>query len=195
MNFFQKMFQVPQTRQMNQPKMFRKKSPSDELFLNFSAKVQNLTVLSFIYMIRIRFFWARGINSEWVSGGTVLHVREIQDCDLVFLSMKICECSMPISRLMWYFASPICLWMFRSSHERSPWNGVGLVLPPSVCWLRRNTSTSWFLTCLVLNIRKACFIGSAVRRICITCLVSDSYCIMYWRNFLIVTSDVAGGIE
>ena len=34
----------------------KKKSPSDELFLHFSAKVQNLTVFSFIYMIRIRFF-------------------------------------------------------------------------------------------------------------------------------------------
>ena len=36
--------------------MFRKKSLSDELFLHCSAKVQNLTVFSFIYMIRIRFF-------------------------------------------------------------------------------------------------------------------------------------------
>ena len=33
-----------------------KKSLSDELFLDFSSKVQNLTVLSIIYMIRIRFF-------------------------------------------------------------------------------------------------------------------------------------------
>ena len=41
------------------PKCFEKKparSPSDELFLHFSAKVQNLAVFSFIYMIRIRFF-------------------------------------------------------------------------------------------------------------------------------------------
>ena len=36
--------------------MFRKKSPSDELFLHFSAKVQNLAVFSIIYIIRIRFF-------------------------------------------------------------------------------------------------------------------------------------------
>ena len=42
-DFFQKMFEDPQTRQMN-PKMFRKKSLSDELFLHFSSKVQNLTV-------------------------------------------------------------------------------------------------------------------------------------------------------
>ena len=33
-----------------------KKSLSDELFLHFSSKVQNLTVFSIIYMIRIRFF-------------------------------------------------------------------------------------------------------------------------------------------
>ena len=50
------MCENPQIRQMNWPKMFRKKSPSDELFLHFSSKVQNLTVFSIIYMIRIRFF-------------------------------------------------------------------------------------------------------------------------------------------
>ena len=33
----------------------KKKSPSDELFLHFSSKVQNLTVFSIIYMIRVRF--------------------------------------------------------------------------------------------------------------------------------------------
>ena len=33
-----------------------KESPSDELFLHFSSKVQNLTVFSIFYMIRIRFF-------------------------------------------------------------------------------------------------------------------------------------------
>ena len=37
--------------------MFRKKSLSDELFLHFyPSKVQNLTVFSINYMIRIRFF-------------------------------------------------------------------------------------------------------------------------------------------
>ena len=36
--------------------VLKKKSPSDELFLHFSSKVQNLTVFSIIYMIRIRFF-------------------------------------------------------------------------------------------------------------------------------------------
>ena len=51
------MFENRQTRQMNLPKIFRKKkSLSDELSLHFSSKVQNLTVFSIIYMIRIRFF-------------------------------------------------------------------------------------------------------------------------------------------
>ena len=36
-----------------------KKSLSDELFLHFSSKVENLTVFSIIYMIRIRFFGPR----------------------------------------------------------------------------------------------------------------------------------------
>ena len=36
-----------------------KKSLSDELFLHFSSKVQNLTVFSIVYMIRIRFFGPR----------------------------------------------------------------------------------------------------------------------------------------
>ena len=59
--------------------MFRKKKKSllDELFLHFSAKVQNLAVFSFMYMIRIRFFWARGINSEIFSGGTVMRLMRL----------------------------------------------------------------------------------------------------------------------
>ena len=36
--------------------MFRKKIPVGRIIPSFSAKVQNLTVFSFIYMIRIRFF-------------------------------------------------------------------------------------------------------------------------------------------
>ena len=52
-----KMFEDPQTRQMNQLKMFRKKkSLPGELFLHFSSKVQYLTVSSIVYMIQIRFF-------------------------------------------------------------------------------------------------------------------------------------------
>ena len=54
--FFSKMFQDPQTPPDELAKMFRKKSPPDELFLHFSAKVQTLAVSSIIYMIRIRFF-------------------------------------------------------------------------------------------------------------------------------------------
>ena len=48
------------------------KSLSDELFLHFSSKVQNLTVFSIIYMIRIRFFGPGELNQKGGSGGTVL---------------------------------------------------------------------------------------------------------------------------
>ena len=41
---------------MNQLKMFGKISLSDERIRDFPSKVQNLTVFSIIYMIRIRFF-------------------------------------------------------------------------------------------------------------------------------------------
>ena len=44
---------------MSQLKMVRQKSLLDELLLNFLSKVQNLTVFSIIYMIRIRFFGPR----------------------------------------------------------------------------------------------------------------------------------------
>ena len=40
---------------------------SDELFLHFSSKVQNLTVLSIIYMIRIRFFGLGELNQKGFS--------------------------------------------------------------------------------------------------------------------------------
>ena len=51
-NFPQKSCENPQIRQMNQPKIFRKKKNlSDELFFHFSSKVQNLTVFPIIYMI------------------------------------------------------------------------------------------------------------------------------------------------
>ena len=54
--------------------MFRKKIPFGRIILPFfSAKVQNLAVFSFIYMIRIRFFGAAGINSEIFSARTVTH--------------------------------------------------------------------------------------------------------------------------
>ena len=48
------------------------KNLSDEVFLHFSSKVQNLTVFSIIYMIRIRFFGLVRINSEWVFRCTVI---------------------------------------------------------------------------------------------------------------------------
>ena len=51
--------------------MFRKNPFRTNYSSIFSSKVQNLTVFSTIYKIRIRFFWARGIKSEGVSGGTV----------------------------------------------------------------------------------------------------------------------------
>ena len=62
----QKMFQDPQTRQMNWLKMFRKKKNPRRTNYSpfFSAKVQNLTVFSFIYMIRIRFFGPGELNQK-----------------------------------------------------------------------------------------------------------------------------------
>ena len=47
--------------------MFRKKSLSDGLFLHFSSKVQNLTVFSIVYMIRIRFFGPRELIQRYFS--------------------------------------------------------------------------------------------------------------------------------
>ena len=41
-----------------------KKNFSDELFLIFPSTVQNLTVFSIIYMIRVRFFGPRGLNQK-----------------------------------------------------------------------------------------------------------------------------------
>ena len=45
-----------------------KKSLLDELFLHFSAQVQNLAVFSFIYMIRIRFFGPGELTQKGFSG-------------------------------------------------------------------------------------------------------------------------------
>ena len=62
MNFF---FSKIVSRPLNPPDELtqnvskKKKSPSDELFLHFSEKVQNLTVFPIIYMIRIRYFGPR----------------------------------------------------------------------------------------------------------------------------------------
>ena len=54
--FSKKCFRTLKPARLISPKCFEKKSLSDELFLHFSEKVQNLTVFSIIYMIRIRFF-------------------------------------------------------------------------------------------------------------------------------------------
>ena len=51
-----KCFKTLQPARRISPRCFEKKSLSDELFLHFSSKVQNLTVFSIIYMIRIPFF-------------------------------------------------------------------------------------------------------------------------------------------
>ena len=51
--------------------MYRKKSFSDEVFLHFSSKVQNLTVFSIIYMIRNRFFGPRELIQRYFFGRTV----------------------------------------------------------------------------------------------------------------------------
>ena len=53
-----------------------KKSPSDDLFLHFPSKVQNLAVF-FIYLHDSNsFFWAQRIKSELFFGRTVLALYE-----------------------------------------------------------------------------------------------------------------------
>ena len=66
MNKSKKMFQDPQTRQMNWPKM-SEKNPR-----HFFSKVQNMIVFSIIYMIRIRFFGPRELIKKTFSGGVVV---------------------------------------------------------------------------------------------------------------------------
>ena len=44
--------------------MFREKSLSDDWFLHFSRKVQNLTVFAIIFMIRVRFFGLEELNQN-----------------------------------------------------------------------------------------------------------------------------------
>ena len=95
--------------------------------------------------------------------------------DLGFLSVKICDISMPTSRCLWHFACPSCLSIFRSSAEKSSRKCMILVLPPPTCWLRPNVCTEWLLADFVLNIGKACVVGSAPQRICRFCRV--------WREF------------
>ena len=71
MIFHQKMFQDPQTRQMNKPKMFRKKSLSDELFLHFFFEgSESDRVFNYLHDSN-SIFRAAGINSEIFFGRTV----------------------------------------------------------------------------------------------------------------------------
>ena len=66
------MFQDPQTRQVNQPKMFRKKSISDELFLHFFCKSsESYRVFNYLHDSN-SIFRAGGINSENIRARTVL---------------------------------------------------------------------------------------------------------------------------
>ena len=57
---------------------FQKNFLSDELFLHFSSKVQNLTVFSIIYTIRIRFFGPGELFRKGFSKGTVNFLFENQ---------------------------------------------------------------------------------------------------------------------
>ena len=54
-----------------------KKTFSDELFLLFSSKVQNLTFFQLFLHDSNSIFRAAGINSEWVSGGTVRNFNRV----------------------------------------------------------------------------------------------------------------------
>ena len=80
--FFKKNVSTPSNPPDGLAQNVSKKNPFlDELFLHFSAKVQNLAVF-FIYLHDSNsIFWARGINSEWVFGRTVMalgHPGELQ---------------------------------------------------------------------------------------------------------------------
>ena len=66
------MFENSQIRQVNSPNMFRKKSLSDEIFLHFLFQNSESDRV-FIYLHDSNsIFRAGGINSEWVSGRTVV---------------------------------------------------------------------------------------------------------------------------
>ena len=56
---------------MNYLKMFRTKILFGRNLPHFLSKVQNLTVISIVYMIRIRCFGPAGINSESIRDRTV----------------------------------------------------------------------------------------------------------------------------
>ena len=72
MIFFEKNVSRPSNPSDELAQNVSKKIPFGRIIPPFSAKVQNLTVFFFIYLHDSNsIFWARGINSEWVSGGTV----------------------------------------------------------------------------------------------------------------------------
>ena len=72
-DFFQKTFVNPQIRQMNQLKMFRKKSLSDELFIHFFfGSSESDRVSNFLHDSN-SIFRAAGINSGIFFGRTELH--------------------------------------------------------------------------------------------------------------------------
>ena len=66
------------------------KSLSDELFLMFPSRVQNFTVLSIVYMIRIRFFRAAGINTQKVFGRMVMCTAEEDIVELNEIHGPLC---------------------------------------------------------------------------------------------------------
>ena len=63
MNFFKKKksFRTLKPARGISPKCFEKKSPSDELFLHFPSKVQNLAVFNYLHDSN-SIFWAQGIK-------------------------------------------------------------------------------------------------------------------------------------
>ena len=71
-NIFKKMFQDPQTRQMNQPKMFRKKIPVGRIIPPFFfGRSESDHFCNYLHDSN-SIFRAGGINSEWVRARTVL---------------------------------------------------------------------------------------------------------------------------
>ena len=133
--FFRKMFENPQTRQMNQREMFRKISLSDELFLDFSSKVQNLTFFSIIYMIRNSISSGR---ENYFRGGFGRHSNEIVN------TLSILNSTNP-----WHGGS----WMLRRMRD----------FAFQVCWMRPfvNSNLFWF-SLLVSSIIRSVTVGAVV---------------------------------
>ena len=75
MIFSKKLFQNPQTRQMNRPKMSQKKNPFGRIIPPFFFESSESDRFYNYLHDSNSIFRAPGINSEWVSGGTVLFKR------------------------------------------------------------------------------------------------------------------------